>query len=220
MDVKIEPTWKEVLQPEFEKDYFKALVENVKREYAAGKVFPRGADIFAAFHATPFPDVKVVIVGQDPYHGDGQANGLAFSVNPGVAIPPSLLNIYKEIQAETGTPIPADGNLERWARQGVLLLNSTLTVRAHQPRSHAGFGWDMFTDAVIDALSRQREGLVFMLWGGDAVRKGKNIDRAKHLVLASAHPSPLSAYRGFFGNNHFNLANQWLRRHGMTPVQW
>lgn len=220
MDVKIEPTWKKVLEPEFDKEYFRRLTEGVRREYASGKVFPAGKNIFAAFQATPFPDVKVVIVGQDPYHGDGQANGLAFSVNEGVPIPPSLLNIYKEIEAETGTPVPADGNLERWAKQGVLLLNSTLTVRAHQAHSHANMGWEQFTDAAINALSRDREGLVFMLWGADAIRKGRNIDTSRHLVLRSPHPSPLSAYRGFFGNNHFNLANQWLRRHGQTPIQW
>ena len=177
-------------------------------------------NIFAAFDATPFDQVKVVIVGQDPYHGPGQANGLAFSVSTGVRMPPSLLNIFKEVQVETGAPIPADGDLSRWARQGVLLLNSTLTVRAHQPRSHASIGWEPFTDAAIDALNRRRNGLVFMLWGADAIRKGRNIDHTRHLVLTSPHPSPLSAHRGFFGNGHFSAANQYLSAHGRTPITW
>ena len=183
-------------------------------------MYPAGGNIFAAFDATPFDQVKVVIVGQDPYHGPGQANGLAFSVSPGVRMPPSLLNIFKEVQVETGAPIPADGDLSRWARQGVLLLNSTLTVRAHQPRSHASIGWEPFTDAAIDALNRRRNGLVFMLWGADAIRKGRNIDHTRHLVLTSPHPSPLSAHRGFFGNGHFSAANQYLSAHGQAPITW
>lgn len=220
MDVKIEPSWKLKLAAEFEKQYFRDLVEKVKTEYNNHKVFPPGREIFAAFDAVAFEDVKVVIIGQDPYHGDGQANGLAFSVNPDIRIPPSLLNIYKEISTETGALIPTDGNLMRWARQGVLLLNSTLTVRAHEARSHAGIGWEKFTDAVVTVLSRQRENLVFMLWGSDAIRKGKDIDKHKHLVLTSPHPSPLSAHRGFFGNGHFNLTNKWLETHGSTPIKW
>ncbi len=220
MNVRIEPSWKNELQGEFGKPYFAQLISNVRQEYGSGPVFPSGGNIFAAFAATPFPQVKVVIVGQDPYHGEGQANGLAFSVNPGVRMPPSLLNIFKEVSAETGVPIPADGNLKRWADQGVLLLNSTLTVRAHQPRSHAAIGWEPFTDAAIEALSRDRSGLVFLLWGSDAIRKGHAIDRSKHLVLTSPHPSPLSAHRGFFGNNHFNLANDWLIKHGQKPIIW
>lgn len=220
MEVKIEPTWKEALAAEFSKPYFLSLAESVRAEYARGTVYPSGPNIFAAFRATPFPDVKVVIVGQDPYHGPGQANGLAFSVNTGVAIPPSLLNIYKEVQTETGAPVPADGNLERWARQGVLLLNATLTVRARQPRSHAGLGWEQFTDAAIAALNERRSGLVFLLWGSDAIRKGKTIDRSRHLVLTSPHPSPLSAYRGFLGNGHFLKANEYLRSQGKSPIVW
>lgn len=220
MDVRIEPTWGKVLHTEFSKEYFTQLAARIRQEYGNGSVYPRGGDIFAAFNATPFDRVKVVIVGQDPYHGPGQANGLAFSVNVGVRIPPSLLNIFKEVQAQTGASLPADGDLRRWASQGVLLLNSTLTVRAHQPRSHASIGWESFTDAAIEALSRNRENLVFMLWGSDAIRKGHNIDRTRHLVLTSPHPSPLSAHRGFFGNGHFNAANEYLLTHGHQPIIW
>lgn len=220
MDVRIEPTWGKVLHTEFSKEYFTQLAARIRQEYGNGSVYPRGGDIFAAFNATPFDRVKVVIVGQDPYHGPGQANGLAFSVNVGVHIPPSLLNIFKEVQAQTGASLPADGDLQRWASQGVLLLNSTLTVRAHQPRSHASIGWESFTDAAIEALSRNRENLVFMLWGSDAIRKGHNIDRTRHLVLTSPHPSPLSAHRGFFGNGHFNAANKYLLTHGHQPIIW
>lgn len=220
MDVKIESSWKEALASEFEKTYFAQLAATVRNEYAQGVVYPTGSNIFAAFRATPFRSVKVVIVGQDPYHGPGQANGLAFSVNPGIALPPSLVNIFKEIETETGSPMPADGNLERWARQGVLLLNATLTVRAHQPRSHARMGWEQFTDAAISAVNSQLSGVVFMLWGSDAIRKGRNIDGSKHLVLTSPHPSPLSAYRGFFGNGHFSKANDYLQLHGRQPIVW
>lgn len=220
MEVRIEPSWKRELLTEFSKEYFVQLVGRIRQEYGSGPVYPADGNIFAAFDATPFDQVKVVIVGQDPYHGPGQANGLAFSVSTGVRMPPSLLNIFKEVQVETCAPIPADGDLSRWARQGVLLLNSTLTVRAHQPRSHASIGWEPFTDAAIDALNRRRNGLVFMLWGADAIRKGRNIDHTRHLVLTSPHPSPLSAHRGFFGNGHFSAANQYLSAHGQTPITW
>ncbi len=220
MEVRIESGWHDILADEFEKPYFYTLVQRVKQEYRSNVVYPQGVKIFAAFDATPFDDVKVVIVGQDPYHGPNQANGLAFSVNEGVDMPPSLQNIFKEIQAETGAPIPANGDLTRWARQGVLLLNSTLTVRAHTPRSHAELGWEHFTDAVIRHLNEDGFGLVFMLWGADARRKGAKIDRTRHLVLESPHPSPLSAYRGFFGNGHFKAANDWLAARGREPIVW
>lgn len=220
MEVRIEPSWKRVLEREFSKPYFAGLTAKIREEYGCGAVYPAGSKIFAAFDSTPFDEVNVVIVGQDPYHGPGQANGLAFSVNRGMPLPPSLLNIYKEIEAETGAAIPADGDLSRWAAQGVLLLNATLTVRARQPRSHAGLGWEQFTDAAISALNASRDNLVFMLWGSDAMRKGRSIDRDRHLVLTSPHPSPLSAYRGFFGNGHFLKANEYLRSHGKQPVTW
>lgn len=222
MDVKMESSWKQVLAPEFEKPYFEWLADFVRKEYAdpAVTVYPPASKIFEAFNATPFPDVKVVIIGQDPYHGEGQANGLCFSVNPGVTLPPSLLNIFKEVEAETGRPVPADGDLSRWARQGVLLLNNSLTVRAHSPKSHSSIGWDRLTDEAVRRLATEREGIVFMLWGSDAIRKGAFIDRTRHCVLTSPHPSPLSAYRGFFGNGHFNAANQYLISNGKTPIEW
>ena len=222
MDVKIEPSWKEVLDQEVNKPYFAQLAEFIRREYAdpGFRVYPPASKIFEAFNATPFHDVKVVIIGQDPYHGPGQANGLCFSVNKGVAFPPSLMNIFKEIQSETGAPLPQDGDLSRWARQGVLLLNSSLTVRQHQPKSHSNVGWEQLTDQAVRLLATQREGIVFLLWGSDAIRKGNFIDRNRHLVLTSPHPSPLSAYRGFFGNNHFKLANDYLVKSGKTPIQW
>lgn len=222
MDVRIETSWKNALANEFDKPYFSWLAEFVRKEYGnpAVKIYPPAAQIFEAFNATPFDDVKVVIIGQDPYHGAGQANGLCFSVNPGIPFPPSLLNIFKEIEAETGKPVPQSGDLSRWARQGVLLLNSTLTVREHEPKSHSGAGWNLFTDAAVRKLAEEREGLVFMLWGADAIKKGAFIDRNRHLVLTSAHPSPLSAYRGFFGNGHFNAANEYLTAHGKTPIDW
>lgn len=222
MDVRIEEGWKRALQAEFAKPYFGALTEAVRNEYAnpAVRVYPPAGRIFAAFDTTPFEQVKVVIIGQDPYHGPGQANGLCFSVAPGVQIPPSLRNIFQEIHDDLGTPYPADGDLSRWASQGVLLLNATLTVREHQPRSHAGLGWEQFTDQAVAALSQQREGLVFMLWGSDAIRKGAGIDRRKHLVLSAPHPSPLSAYRGFFGCRHFSQANAYLQAHNQTPINW
>ena len=220
--VRIEEGWKQALAGEFEKPYFKQLTDYVRREYSdpSVRVYPSAANIFAAFDASPFADTKVVIIGQDPYHGPGQANGLCFSVNPGVEMPPSLRNIFKEVHDDTGAPMPADGDLSRWARQGVLMLNSSLTVREHQPKSHSGIGWEKFTDAAVHALAEQRDNLVFILWGSDAIRKGDFIDRNRHLVLTSPHPSPLSAHRGFFGNRHFSRANEYLEAHGKTPVIW
>ena len=221
MNVKIEDSWKKALGEEFEKDYFRTLVDFVKREYASSQVFPPGNEIFAAFDATPFDRVKVVILGQDPYHGEHQANGLCFSVNDGIPFPPSLLNIFKEIKADIGTEIPSSGNLERWARQGVLLLNATLTVRAHQAASHQRHGWEAFTDATIHALSEGREHLVFILWGGYARSKASLIDAKKHLILQSVHPSPLSANRGgWFGNHHFSQCNAYLQQWGEAPIEW
>ena len=222
MEVKIEEGWKNHLSEEFEKPYFRALTQKVRQDYAdpTVRVYPPGKEIFAAFDASPFDATKVVIIGQDPYHGPGQANGLCFSVAPGVMMPPSLVNIFKAVSADTGAPMPADGDLSRWARQGVLLLNSSLTVREHAPKSHSGIGWETFTDAAVNALASEKMGLVFMLWGSDAIRKGAKIDREKHLVLTSPHPSPLSAYRGFFGNRHFSKANEYLVAHGKTPIVW
>jgi len=221
MTVRIEPSWHAALQAEWDKQYFENLTAFVREEYRQRQVFPPGRQIFAAFDATPFDKVKVVILGQDPYHGEGQANGLCFSVNDGVAMPPSLINIFKEVHDDTGAPIPASGDLSRWARQGVLLLNATLTVVAHQAGSHQNRGWEQFTDAAIAALAAQREHLVFMLWGNYARRKGAFIDRSRHLVLTAAHPSPLSANRGgFFGTHHFSQANAYLEAHGLTPIEW
>ena len=220
MDVRIEQSWKSKLSSEWDKDYFAALTSFVRAEYRAGQVFPPGGEIFAAFDATPFDEVKVVIVGQDPYHDVGQANGLCFSVRDGVPFPPSLANIFKEIHDDLGKPIPASGDLSRWARQGVLLLNSTLTVRAHSAGSHQNRGWERFTDEVILRLALDRVNLVFMLWGAYAIRKGSFIDRGRHLVLTAPHPSPLSAYRGFFGCRHFSRANEYLAAHGVDPVEW
>lgn len=222
MDVKIEPSWKARLAPEFEKPYFQWLSDFVRKEYAdpAVRIYPSPSRIFEAFNATPFDDVKVVIIGQDPYHGPRQANGLCFSVNEGVPFPPSLLNIFKEIENETGRPIPETGDLSRWAKQGVLLLNSTLTVREHSPKSHSEIGWKQLTDAAVRLLDKERDGIVFLLWGSDAIKKGEFIDRNRHLVLTSPHPSPLSAYRGFFGNGHFVKANQYLVQQGKTPIEW
>lgn len=222
MDVRIEKGWKERLSAEFETAYFARLTDAVRREYSTPgiTVYPPAPRIFSAFDLVPFDDVKVVIIGQDPYHGPGQANGLAFSVNPGVDIPPSLRNIFKEISSDTGAPVPADGDLTRWARQGVLLLNATLTVRAHQPKSHAMLGWEKFTDAAVRAVNEHRDNVVFLLWGSDAIRKGSMIDRSKHLVLTAPHPSPLSAHRGFFGCKHFTQANAYLAAHGKQPIVW
>ena len=220
MDVQIEESWKERLTNEFEKDYFIRLTDFVRAEYKSTTIYPPGRLIFNAFNLCPFDKVKVVIIGQDPYHGPNQAHGLCFSVNDGIAYPPSLQNIFKEIQNDLGIPIPSSGNLTRWANQGVLLLNATLTVRAHQAGSHQRKGWEEFTDAAIRILANQREHLVFILWGAYAQKKGAFIDRSKHLVLTSAHPSPLSAYNGFFGNKHFSRTNDYLTAHGKTPIQW
>ncbi len=220
MNVKIEESWKKVLQDEFDKSYFEELTKFVRNEYARTTIYPPAKLIFNAFDSCLFDDVKVVIVGQDPYHEPGQANGLCFSVNDGIAVPPSLVNIYKEIQNDFGTPTPKSGNLERWAHQGVLLLNATLTVQAHRAGSHQGKGWETFTDAVIQKLSREKENLVFILWGAYAQRKGEGIDATKHLVLKSPHPSPLSAHRGFFGNHHFSKTNDYLVAHGKKPIEW
>lgn len=219
-NVRIEESWREKLQGEFDKPYFERLISFVKHEYATKRIFPPGSRIFAAFDACPFDKVKVVILGQDPYHDEGQANGLCFSVAPGMPFPPSLVNIFKEVRDDVGTPIPDNGDLTRWAEQGVLLLNATLTVEAHIAGSHQGKGWEDFTDEVVMRLARDREGLVFILWGAYAQRKGAFIDRTKHLVLKSVHPSPLSAHRGFFGNHHFSLANDWLVKHGQEPIKW
>ena len=220
MQVRIEESWRTHLQGEFDKPYFATLTQFVRSEYATRQIFPPGRQIFNAFDLCPFDRVKVVIIGQDPYHDDGQANGLYFSVNPGTPFPPSLQNIFKEISDDLGRPMPTDGDLSRWARQGVLLLNATLTVRAHQAGSHQSKGWEQFTDAVIHELSAHREHLVFMLWGSYAKAKGAQIDTSRHCILTAAHPSPLSAYRGFFGCHHISLANAYLTSHGLTPIDW
>lgn len=220
MDVKIEESWKVRLQTEFEKPYFKTLTDFVRNEYQQTTIFPPGKFIFNAFNLCPFHRVKVVIIGQDPYHGPGQAHGLCFSVNDGIPFPPSLVNIFKEIKSDLGKEIPISGNLTHWAEQGVLLLNATLTVRAHQAGSHQRKGWEEFTDAAIRLLAEEREHLVFILWGAYAQKKGAFIDRNKHLVLTSAHPSPLSAYQGFFGNKHFSQANAYLASHGIQPIDF
>lgn len=220
MQVRIEESWRSHLQGEFDKPYFATLTQFVRSEYATRQIFPPGRQIFNAFDLCPYDRVKVVIIGQDPYHDDGQANGLCFSVNPGTPFPPSLQNIFKEISDDLGRPMPTDGDLSRWARQGVLLLNATLTVRAHQAGSHQGKGWEQFTDAVIHELSAHRDHLVFMLWGSYAKAKGAQIDTSRHCILTAAHPSPLSAYRGFFGCHHFSLANAYLTSHGLTPIDW
>lgn len=220
MDVRIEESWKQRLTPEFEKDYFIKLTEFVRSEYSRTTIYPPAKQIFNAFDQCPFDKTKVVIIGQDPYHGPGQAHGLCFSVAEGVPNPPSLQNIFKEILSDLGKPIPANGNLTRWARQGVLLLNATLTVQAHQAGSHQRKGWEEFTDAAIRHLADEREHLVFILWGAYAQKKGAFIDRSKHLVLTSAHPSPLSAYNGFFGNKHFSRTNEYLSAHGIAEIEW
>jgi len=221
MTVRIDESWKQALANEWDQPYFVRLTQFVRNQYATGQVFPPGRQIFAAFDAAPFTAVKVVILGQDPYHDVGQANGLCFSVNEGVQMPPSLVNIFKEVHDDVGAPMPANGDLSRWAKQGVLLLNATLTVAAHHPLSHHGQGWETFTDAAIRALASQREHLVFMLWGRNAKEKGRFIDRERHLVLTAAHPSPLSANRGgWFGQHHFSRANAYLSQHGETPILW
>lgn len=220
MSVKIDDSWAPLLADEFEKPYFQALISFVRSEYSQYRCFPPGSLIFNAFNTTPYDKVKVVLLGQDPYHEPGQAHGLCFSVNDGIPFPPSLVNIFKEIQTDIGTPVPSSGNLTRWAQQGVLLLNATLTVREHQAGSHQRRGWETFTDSVIRLLGDTRENLVFILWGGYAQSKSYLIDGRKHLVLSSAHPSPLSAYRGFFGNHHFSLTNQYLISKGIEPIKW
>lgn len=220
MNVQIEPSWKEILQPEFEKEYFVKLTEFVKSEYQSKTIYPKGKDIFNAFNLCPFNNVKVVIIGQDPYHGPGQAHGLCFSVLPGVKFPPSLRNIFKEINADIGSPIPEHGDLTHWAKQGVFLLNATLTVQAHNAGSHQKKGWETFTHEVIRLLASQKENLVFLLWGAFAQKKAELIDKSKHLVLESVHPSPLSASRGFFGNNHFSKTNAYLSEHNIDKIEW
>ena len=218
--VTIEPSWQAHLQKEFDKPYFENLIAFVKQEYAHHTVYPPGRLIFNAFNLCPFDKVKVVLIGQDPYHEPGQAHGLCFSVNDGVPFPPSLNNIFKEIKDDTGADIPTSGNLTRWAEQGVLLLNATLTVREHMAGSHQKHGWEEFTDEVIRTISNEREGIVFILWGSYAQSKAQLIDSSKHFILKSAHPSPLSAYRGFFGNHHFSLTNMYLQKRGESPIKW
>lgn len=221
MNVKIEESWKQHVGDEFDKLYFLDLTNFVRDEYLHHTCYPPGNQIFEAFNLCPFDKVKAVIIGQDPYHEPGQAHGLCFSVNDGVSFPPSLVNIFKEINMDLGTPMPTSGNLTRWARQGVLLLNATLTVRAHQAASHQRRGWETFTDAAIEALSRDRNNLVFILWGGYARSKARLIDHTRHLVLESVHPSPLSANRGgWFGNHHFSRANAYLVEHGQEAIVW
>ncbi len=220
MEVRIEPSWHEVLKDEFEKPYFSILTDFVRKEYKTKTVFPPAKLIFNAFDLCPFDKVKVVIIGQDPYHGYGQAHGLCFSVNDGVQFPPSLVNIFKEIERDLQIPFPASGNLERWAKQGVFLLNATLTVLAGSAGSHQNKGWEEFTDHVIKVISDKKEHVVFMLWGSYAQKKGAVIDSKKHLILKAVHPSPLSAYRGFIGCGHFGMANNYLQKNGLSPIQW
>jgi len=221
MKVNIDNSWKTVLNSEFEKPYFKELVSYVKEEYDTHTCYPEASNIFEAFNLTPFDDIKVVILGQDPYHGPNQAHGLCFSVNENVIVPPSLVNIYKEINTDLQKPVPDHGNLEDWAKQGVLLLNAVLTVRAYQAASHKSKGWEKFTDAVIKAISEEKENVVFLLWGGYAKKKGAKIDQNKHCIFTSGHPSPLSANRGYwFGNKHFSKTNDYLRDHGKSEINW
>lgn len=220
MEVKIEESWKHLLQPEFDSPYFEQLTQFVKAEYAQTQIFPPAKQIFNAFDRCPVAKTKVVILGQDPYHDINQAHGLCFSVNDGIKFPPSLINIFKEVEADMGKPMPLSGNLERWADQGVLLLNATLTVRAHQAGSHQGKGWETFTDNVISRLQAEKENLVFLLWGSYAIKKAALIDQNKHCVLTAVHPSPLSAYRGFFGCKHFSRANAYLKAHNIQEIDW
>lgn len=220
MNVRIESSWKEKLAPEFKKEYFIRLTDFVRQEYKTNIIYPPAGLIFNSFELCPFDSVRAVIIGQDPYHGAGQAHGLCFSVRDGVDYPPSLINIFREIESDMGyKPFPS-GNLARWASQGVLLLNATLTVRAHNPGSHQRKGWEEFTDSVINALNKERENIVFFLWGAYAQKKGSSIDRTKHLVLESVHPSPLSASRGFFGNKHFSRCNEYLLKYGLKQIDW
>ena len=221
MDVKIAENWKHILQDEFDKPYFDSLISFVKSEYTTQQCYPKGNQIFSAFDLCSFDDLKVVIIGQDPYHGVDQAHGLCFSVNDGITHPPSLINIFKELNSDLNIPVPQSGNLERWSKQGVLLLNATLTVRAHQAGSHQNKGWEKFTDAVISQISAQTENVVFLLWGGYAKKKGAKIDRNKHHILTSGHPSPLSANRGYwFGNKHFSQTNDFLESKGLAAIEW
>ncbi len=221
IDVKIESSWKKVLKEEFEKEYFQKIRSTLKEEVKTHTIFPPGPEIFAAFNHTPFGEAKVVIIGQDPYHGDHQANGMCFSVKEGISHPPSLINIFKEIQQNLGLPYPKSGDLTPWADQGVLLLNATLTVRKAKANSHQGIGWQQFTDAVIQKISDEKEGVIFLLWGGFAKKKGAKIDRSKHHVLTTGHPSPLSANRGlWFGNKHFSQTNDLLKRIGKREIDW
>lgn len=219
-DVRIAEDWKAILQEEFDKPYFEELISFVKDEYGRGTVYPAGRNIFRAFDRCPVDRLKVVIIGQDPYHGPGQANGLCFSVGEGVPFPPSLQNILKEVRDDVGAPMPLSGELERWAEQGVLLLNAVLTVRAHEAASHAGRGWERFTDAVVKAIAERKEGVVYMLWGSYAQKKGSIADPSRNLILKAVHPSPLSAYRGFFGCKHFSAANAYLASIGKEPIEW
>ena len=220
MDVKIEEGWRCELREEFEKPYFLSLTERVREAYRSSVVYPRGANIFRAFDLTPFDSVKVVILGQDPYHNDGQAMGLSFSVPEGMELPPSLSNIFTELESDMGMPAPSSGDLSGWAEQGVFLLNTTLTVRAHSPKSHFGWGWERFTDEVIRRLSMHRQNLVFILWGSEAQKKSALINSRNHLILRGVHPSPLSAYRGFFGKHYFSEANAYLVSNGKMPIKW
>lgn len=221
MDVKIGESWKNILLPEFKKEYFQNLINFVKSEYQTHTCYPKGKDVFAAFNHCSFNDLKVVIIGQDPYHGPKQANGLCFSVHDGISHPPSLINIFKELQTDLGKPYPVSGDLSTWADQGVLLLNATLTVKAHEAGSHQKKGWEEFTDAVIEQISEQKKDVVFLLWGGFAKKKGRKIDTEKHHVLTSGHPSPLSANRGYwFGNKHFSKTNELLEQLGKSIIEW
>lgn len=220
MDVKIAQDWKEILQPEFDKPYFRELTDFIRQEYASRRIFPRAGNIFRAFDKCPFDKLKVVIIGQDPYHGEGQANGLCFSVADGMPFPPSLQNIFQEVSSDLNRPVPASGNLDRWAEQGVLLLNAVLTVRAHEAASHAGRGWETFTDAVVRAIAERKQGIVYLLWGSYAQRKGAIADPARNCILKAVHPSPLSAYRGFIGCRHFSQANAYLRSQGKAEIEW
>ena len=220
MDVRIAADWKALLEEEFSKPYFEELIRFVKEEYATRRIYPRGSNIFRAFDKCPLDKLKVVIIGQDPYHGPGQAHGLCFSVDEGVPHPPSLQNIFKEVASDIGTPIPSSGNLDRWAEQGVLLLNSVLTVREHEAASHAGKGWEQFTDAVVRKIAQEKQGVVYLLWGSYAQRKGPMVDPQRNCILKAVHPSPLSAYRGFLGCKHFSKANEYLLSTGQTPINW
>jgi uracil-DNA glycosylase len=220
MDVRIAESWKALLQDEFDKPYFEELVRFVKSEYSTTTIYPAAKNIFRAFDRCPLEKLKVVIIGQDPYHGEGQAHGLCFSVEDGVAFPPSLQNIFKEIASDLGKPTPVSGCLDRWAEQGVLMLNAVLTVRAHEAASHAGRGWERFTDAVVRLVAEKKKGVVYMLWGSYAQKKGAMVDSLQNLVLKAVHPSPLSVYRGFFGSRHFSKANDYLVGQGKSPIEW